>query len=392
MRQSHPEGMPHTKENAPSLFIQFAGQGTRYMDDLQRLYTTVPVVQPFIQEAIAEIKRQAAGYDDRTTNFFSQGLDVDTWIIHPETAPDLGYLLSSPLSHPLIFLTQFSHYFSFLLEGVDQNLLLAHTHSVTGFSTGIVAALLVSSALPLNDLWKMAIRVQAMFFWQGIRTQQAMRNFGVQPSLDASRYHTAEGAPSSMAGIIHLLRKRLDDAILQFDDQGRIYPAYDLFPGRWIVSALPDDLWRFRDFLKAREPSAVFRYIPSTIGAHSPLLAPALTVSPNDAEVLGIRFSDRELRVPVWANDTGEDLRQYTDIMNEVIRAYYIAPGAWRKQISPLLPPSRIKYVLDFGPGTGIASLTENHIAQSGIRVIRCTLPLGRRQVFKDILPDLETG
>lgn len=373
----------------PSIFIQFAGQGVKYMEDLRRIYRMNPAIQPFIQDAIAEIKRQATFYDDRDTQFFACGLNVDEWIDHPEKTPDLGYLLSSPISHPLIYLTQISEYISILLEGLDQDFLLGHTHSVTGFSTGIVAAILMSMGFELNDLWRMSIKVQAMFFWQGIRTQQAVRTFGVNPKLDASLYNSAEGCPSCMASIKGLTRSRLDKAIDSFAKNGVIYPAYELFPGRFIVSGLPGDLERFKAIIKNQEKKVSFRYIPSTIGAHSPILAPALELSPKDADTIGVHFHGHDMKVPVWSNDTGEDLRQCKNIMHEVIRSYFVSTGVWRKQIHPLLPPTKIKYVLDFGPGTGVASLTENHTTRVGIKVIRCTLPIGRKQLFDEILPSL---
>ncbi|MBU0992600.1 MAG: hypothetical protein KJ737_08915 [Proteobacteria bacterium] len=381
--------MTEVKNPEPSVFIQFAGQGVKYMEDLRRLYETNVDIRPFIQDAISEIRKQKSYYDDSQTNFFSFGLDVDQWIAYPEKTPDLGYLLSSPISHPLIYLAQISEYIAILQQGVDQKLLLGHTHSVTGFSTGIVAAILVSMGLGLNDLWHMAIKVQAMFFWQGIRTQQSMLTFGVNPKLDGELYNSPEGCPSAMASINNLTRGRLDKAIELFSGEGAIYVAYELFPGRFIVSGLPHHLERFHAFLKTQGNDVAWRYIPSTIGAHSPFLGPSLGWSPTDADILGVRFNGPDMKLPVWSNDTGDDLRKFPNIMHEVIRAYYISTGVWRKQIHPLLPPTRIKYVLDFGPGTGVASLTENHTSRVGIKIIRCTLPIGKKQLLEEVMPSL---
>lgn len=371
------------------IFIQFAGQGVKYMDDLRRMHATCPGIRPFIQDAIAEIKTQAALYDDARTGFFDRGLDVDHWIASPEATPDLGYLLSSPLSHPLIFLTQISSYLSLLADGVDQDRLLARTHSATGFSTGIVAAILVSMGLDMADVCRLALKVQAMFFWQGVRCQESMLGYGVNPRLDGSLYDSVEGSPSCMASISHLMRGKLDQAIAAFSDKGSIYPAYELFPGRWIVSGLPEHLAAFNQELKIREPQAVWRYIPSSIGAHSPFLAHAYDASPRDARRLGLSFEGRDMKIPVWANDTGEDLRGLDDILDQVMRAYFLCPAMWRKQISPILPPAKIRYVLDFGPGTGVASLSENHCANTGVQVIRCAIPLGRKKLIDEVGPQL---
>lgn len=378
-------------ETGPSLFIQFAGQGVKYMDELRRIYTSTPGIQPFIMAAVDEIRRQAERYDDSATGFFAKGLDVDQWILHPETTPDNGYLLSSPLSHPLIFLTQISGYLSLVLDGMDQDLLLANTHSATGFSTGIVAAVLVSQGLPFDAFVEKALKVQAMFVWQGIRCQESMLSFGANPRLEPKLLETAEGCPSCMASVSGLPRSALDEAMSLFFKTGTVYPAYELFPGRWIVAGLPDDLSAFNRLIKDRHPSnsVTWRYIPSTIGAHSPFLAHAFATSPDDARDLGLSFSGKEMKIPVWSNDTGEDLRRLDPVLDEIMRAYFLHPAFFRRQIKPVLPPTRIRYVLDFGPGTGVATLTENHSARSGVQVIRCAIPLGRKILFDEVLPRL---
>ncbi len=101
--------MTSAQDEKPAIFIQFAGQGVRYMEELRRLYNACPAIRPFVQAAITEIKDQAAQFDDSLTRFFTQGLEVDLWLDRPETTPGLGYLLSSPLSHPLIYLCQMLH-------------------------------------------------------------------------------------------------------------------------------------------------------------------------------------------------------------------------------------------------------------------------------------------
>ncbi len=381
--------MTEVKQHEPSLFIQFAGQGVKYMEDLRRLYTMHPAVKPYIIDSIAEIKKQAKDYDDSSTGFFRYGLDIEQWIKSPEKTPDLGYLLSSPLSHPLIYLSQISNYISLILDGMDQDLIIKNTHSATGFSTGIIAAVLVSMNLPYDELIKIAIKTQAMFFWQGIRTQQSMQIKKIQPKLDSTLFSKAEGSPSCMASITNIMRNQLDQAIENFSNQGTIYPSYELFPGRWIVAGSPDDLATFNEFIKTWSSKSEWRYIPSTIAAHSPFLSYALETSPVDAERLGLDFRAEDLKIPVLSNDSGKDLRLSKNIIFDIMQAYFIFPAVWRKQIKPLLPPTNIKYVLDFGPGPGVASLTESHTSRSEVQVIRCTIPLGRKILFEEILSDL---
>jgi malonyl CoA-acyl carrier protein transacylase len=359
------------------------------MDELRRLYSTHVEIRPFIDSAIETIKREAARYDDSETGFFTQGLEVDRWLEHPDETPDIGYLLSSTLSHPLIFLCQMANYISVLLEGIDQDRLLANTHSVTGFSTGVVASVLVSMGLPLDRLQELALTVQGMFFWQGVRCQQSMYRFGARPEIKAESLDSAEGSPSCMASVNAIKEERLLECVQSFSEYGVVHPAYELFPDRWIVAGLPENLTAFGKFLDHQVEGVELKYIPSTIAAHCPFLNYALETSPVDAEQLGLDLRAADLNVPVWSNDMGKDLRESDNIIQDVMRAYFTRLARWSRQIAPLTGDSGISYVLDFGPGPGVASLTENYIRGSDIQVIRCTVPLGRKMLFSKVLPSL---
>ncbi len=371
----------------PSFFIQFAGQGVKYIDELRRLYQSRPDMQDFIHQAIEVVKKEAASYDDSETGFFAQGLGADVWIKNPDKTPDAGYLSSSPLSHPFIFLSQISNYISVLKEGIDPKMLIANTHSTTGFSTGVVAAILAAMDLDLDELCNMALKVQAMFFWQGVRCQQSMHRFGSKPLLDPEKIDSVKGPPSCMASITQLPLEELNQLIQDYSEYGVVHPAYELFPGRWIVAGLPENLTGFRNFVQSQRKDSAWKYVPSTIAAHCPFLNYALDTSPTDAKNVGLEISGSDLKVPVWANDMGKDLRGSKDVIQDVMTAYFTKPAMWSKQIDPLLNGNKVSYVLDFGPGPGVASLTENYLRESDIIVIRCTVPLGRKRLFKEVMP-----
>lgn len=374
----------------PFLFVQFAGQGVIYMDELRHRYVTCPAIRPFIQEAIAEIKKQFSQYDDSDSGFFSLGLDVDRWLDDPKETPDRGYLLSSPVSHPLIYLCQVANYISILMEGVDPETLLRRTHSATGFSTGILAAILFAMGLPLEELWQRALKVQALLFWQGVRCQQSVLKHGVRPKLLAELYYSREGSPSCMASIEGLSNLHLDEAIASFSDFGTVHKAYGMRPEWWVVSGMPEDLIKFNEFLRSRGNNVVWKYIPSTIAAHSPFLSYACRASPLDASRIGLKFRGEDMRIPVWSTDKGTDLRASENVLGEAMRGYLIRPAIWWNQITPVLAPSHITHVLDFGPGAGVASLTESSLSGSDTQVIRCSATLGRKRLFEEVLPALD--
>ncbi len=376
-----------SQDGKPRIFVQFAGQGMKYIDELRRLYKMNPEIQPFIHDAAAVIQKEFTQYDDAKTGFFSQGLDVMRWIDVPDDTPDAAYLLSSPLSHPLIYLCQISTYISVLQEGLDPDWLLSHTHSATGFSTGILAAVIAAMALPMAELQEVALRGQAMFFWQGVRCQQSMAYFGIQPLLDNTLIDTGAGSPSCMASFNHINRQQLDELCSLFSDYGRVHPAYELMPDRWIVAGLPENLASFGHFTQDQRPESDWRFIPSTIAAHCPFLNYALQTSPLDAKRIGLSLTGDQLKIPVWSNDNGINLANSDDIIQDIMQAYFTRPAQWQKQIAPLIAGSEITHVLDFGPGGGVASLTESHLPGKDIQVIRCTIPLGRHKLFDELLP-----
>jgi malonyl CoA-acyl carrier protein transacylase len=150
---------------------------------------------------------------------------------------------------------------------------------------------------------------------------------------------------------------------------------------------MPEALLSFREFLRSRAGQTVWRYIPSTIPAHSPLLSYAFRSSPLDAQRIGLRLRKEDMKMPVWSTDGGADLSSSENVLVDAMRGYLTRPGTWWDQIRPVLTPGCISHVLDFGPGAGTASLTQSHLAGSAIQVLRCSATLGRRRLLQEVAP-----
>jgi fatty acid synthase subunit beta len=375
--------------DAPRLLLQFPGQGTKYLDELRRTYATAPSVRPFVDEAIAAIGAQAALYDDSGTGFFRQGLEVARWMEHPDRAPDFGYLLSSPLSYPLIYLCQMANYLALFQDGLEPRTLLRHTHCATGFSTGIVAAALSSMDLSLDQLQRRALRVQALFFWAGIRVQECTLKRGVRPELRELLDETDLGSPSCMARIDGPSRHHLEEKLRESSGDGLVSVGYVLAPARCVIAGMPADLAAFHEFLAAGREPFTWRYILSTTPAHSPYHEDALEPTLADARRLGLDLDAREMKVPVLSVTEGKDLRESADLLRALLRGYLVDLGFWRRQIAPLFGGHGITDVLDLGPGTGIAGLTASHLGKAKVRVIRCAVPVGRDTFLRELQPAL---
>lgn len=98
-----------------SIFAVFGGQGNieEYFDELADIWTTYQgLVQSFVQRMAVVLADHARSSE--ASVFHSKGLDVVRWLENPELRPDLQYLVSAPVSFPLIGLTQLLHYYVML--------------------------------------------------------------------------------------------------------------------------------------------------------------------------------------------------------------------------------------------------------------------------------------
>lgn len=97
------------------IFAIFGGQGNieEYFDEMADIYETYDgLVKPFIEKMAAVLSEHARSSE--ASVFHSKGLDILKWLETPESRPDLQYLISAPVSFPLIGLTQLLHYYVML--------------------------------------------------------------------------------------------------------------------------------------------------------------------------------------------------------------------------------------------------------------------------------------
>ncbi|XBW37052.1 hypothetical protein QEN19_002632 [Hanseniaspora menglaensis] len=82
----------------------FGGQGNTddYFEELRDLYKTYDVIMKdllvFIDETIKNLSTKIENFD----KIYTQGLDILNWLANPEQTPNTDYLLSIPVSCPVI--------------------------------------------------------------------------------------------------------------------------------------------------------------------------------------------------------------------------------------------------------------------------------------------------
>lgn len=97
------------------LFAIFGGQGNieEYFDELADIWETYQgIVKPFVHRMAGVLADYARSPEAKVLH--SKGLDVLRWLDDAEVRPDVQYLISAPVSLPLIGLTQILQYYVML--------------------------------------------------------------------------------------------------------------------------------------------------------------------------------------------------------------------------------------------------------------------------------------
>ena len=134
------------------LYAIFGGQGNieEYFDELREVYNTYPsFVEDFISTCADVL--QSLARDPRADKLYSKGLDVMRWLQNKESQPDTDYLVSAPVSLPLIGLVQLAHYAVTCKSlGLLPGQVRERFTGTTGHSQGIVTAAAIAAA----DSWE----------------------------------------------------------------------------------------------------------------------------------------------------------------------------------------------------------------------------------------------
>ncbi|OJD25560.1 hypothetical protein ACJ73_03070 [Blastomyces percursus] len=371
------------------LYSVFGGQGNieEYFDELREIYTTYPSFVEDLITSSAELL-QSLARDPDAIKLYSKGVDIVRWLRDRESQPDTDYLVSAPVSLPLIGLVQLAHFATTCkVMGKQPGEVLERFSGTTGHSQGIVTAALISTATTWESFHKAARNALTMLFWIGMRSQQAYPRTSLAPSILQDSIENGEGVPTPMLSIRDLARSAVQehiDATNQHLPEDRHIAISLVNSARnFVVTGPPISLYGLNLRLrKVKAPTGldqnrvpytqrkvrfVNRFLPITAPFHSQYLASAFEQITEDLEDLVI--PSKSLRIPVYDTNTGEDLRDRDeDIAPALIRMITRDPVNWEN--ATVFP--KATHVLDFGPGgiSGLGVLTNRNKDGTGVRVI----------------------
>ena len=130
------------------VYALFGGQGNieEYFNELREISS---VYGGLVDDYLVYCARllSSLSRDPRAGKVYSKGLDVMRWLQDEESTPDLTYLVSAPVSFPLIGLVQLAHYYvTCKILAKEPGELPKGLVGTTGHSQGIVTTAAIASA------------------------------------------------------------------------------------------------------------------------------------------------------------------------------------------------------------------------------------------------------
>jgi fatty acid synthase subunit beta len=372
------------------VYSVFGGQGNieEYFDELRELYRTYP---SFVEELIVSAAEllQTLSRDPRAEKLYSKGLDVMTWLHDPESTPDVDYMVSAPVSFPLIGLVQLAHYtVTCKVLGLTPGQFRERTAGSTGHSQGVVMAAATASADSWESFDEIAISSLTILFWIGSRSQQTYPRTSLAPSILQDSIDNGEGTPTPMLSIRDLSQAQVQEhvnATNQYLPEDRHIAISLINSARnMVVTGPPISLYGLNlQLRKVKAPTGldqtripfterkvrfVNRFLPITSPFHSKYLAKATELI--DEDLKNVKIDSKLLGIPVYDTNTGKDLRTEVkgNIVPTLVRLITHDTVNWEK--ATVFPGAT--HVIDFGPGgiSGLGVLTSRNKDGTGVRVI----------------------
>lgn len=377
-------------EGTATLYSIYGGQGNieEYFEELRQVYKTYPFFVTELITTSAELFQQLST-NPAADKLFPKGLDIMTWLENPDATPDVDYLISAPVSFPLIGLVQLAHYqVTCKVLGIHPGILRDRFSGTTGHSQGIVMAAAMAAADSWESFDKIAASALTILFWIGARSQQVFPRTSMTPNMLRDSIDNGEGNPTPMLSIRDLPQAEVQkhiDATNQYLPQDRhISISLVNSPRNMVVTGPPMSLYGLNQQLrKVKAPTGldqnripytqrkvrfVNRFLPITAPFHSKYLADATVQI--DEDLASIAIDAESLGIPVYDTNTGKDIGSEIkgNIVPALVRMITRDPVHWEQATA--FPNAT--HVVDFGPGgiSGLGILTSRNKDGTGVRVI----------------------
>ncbi|TXT15634.1 hypothetical protein VHUM_00137 [Vanrija humicola] len=382
------------QDGSAELYALFGGQGVNeyYIDELQSLFD---VYRPFVEDLLASLTEKAlnplaAKYGDKYP-YYSEGLDVLSWLNGSTPRPPVEYLASIPVSMALIGVTQLVQYVvSARIADVSPGELRELYKGATGHSQGIISAVAIAASTSWESLYENIEKAVRLLFFVGLRGQEFFPVLAIEPEIVADAIANNEGTPTPMLAVNGLSAKALDghiqkvNAFLPANSKVGISlfnsatsnivtgPAKSLYG---LATALrkvmaPPGLDQSKIPFSKRKAVFNIRFLPINVPYHSHYLEGATAkLIEHDLEGHEL-WTPSELGVAIYNTEDGSDLRKLnSSLTTSLLDQIFTKHIHWAKACN--FPPTAT-HAVDFGPGgnSGVGLLAARVTEGRGVRVV----------------------
>lgn len=377
--------------NEAKLVAIFGGQGNTddYFEELRDIYNTYNgLISDVIESAAKKLNELVRSTND-TSRIYTQGFDLIQWLKDPESTPSNEYLLSIPVSCPLICVIQLAHYaLTARILGLTPGELRSYLSGATGHSQGLTTALAIAESDSWDSFFESLNKSITFLFYIGVRCYQVYPNTALSPSILEDSSENGEGNPYPMLSVRDLSREQVQNFIDQTNSHlpKEKHIAISLVNGarNLVVSGPPQSLYGLNLTLRKNKAPAGLdqaripfserklkfsnRFLPITSPFHSHLLEEASVLVKKDLLDAGLEFNQKDLKLPVYDTFDGKDLREFNGSIIERLNLLITRlPVNWETATQ-----FSATHLLDFGPGgaSGLGVLTHRNKDGTGVRII----------------------
>ncbi|PIA16745.1 fatty acid synthase [Coemansia reversa NRRL 1564] len=374
-----------------ALFAVFGGQGNveEYFDETQEVFDTYePLVRDFAEKISAVLKQAARTPLAQTV--CPKGLDIITWLSSGDARPDLPYMLSVPISLPIVGFTQLMHVLVLCkASGRTPGELADLFKGATGHSQGIITSVVFAAMTDYDSFYRLSEKALGMLFAIGMHAQMARPPTTTNPAILEDSLENAEGTPGPMLSVSRL---RQSDVEKHIEATNRHLPADRQIalslingPRSFVVTGPAQSLYGLNLSLrKLKAPAGLdqnrvpfsqrklqfsTRFLPIYAPFHSEYLSSAPEQAMRDIEANGWTLDSSELRIPVLSGDDGSNLANEKDLSRRLVDSLCVLPVDWPRATAI---DTSVTHIVDFGPGSvsGIGGLTNRNKEGTGVRVV----------------------
>jgi fatty acid synthase subunit beta len=267
-------------------------------------------------------KAESEGY-----TFYSQGLDLISWLDGTLSRPSVEYLASIPLSMPLIGVTQIAQYVvTCKVTDLHPGEMRSLFKGATGHSQGVITAVAFASSSSWETFEVNVLKAIKHLFYVGLRGQEAFPLLSIEPHIVADSVENNEGVPSPMLNVAGLSQKALDNHIKKVNAHlpSNSQIGISLFNGQTInvvtgpakalyglATALrkvmaPPGLDQGRIPFSKRKAVFSMRFLPINVPFHSKYLEGASTKLVEQDLGGDDLWNVKDLTMPIYNTEDGE--------------------------------------------------------------------------------------